>query len=239
MRIYFPLIKIIKNIRNSRNSERVSNSARTNTCCSFPWKTPCRETGLHFLLGWLLQQEGNLSPLTMVSPVSRSCLSLVPLPTIWPENQVPVKGKILNLGLRRRVLQGVPSSPMLNSCWEICRALVKIVIEPFLVSTLAPSVLKSWKHWAQHSLWKRRNSLESTTPPQEDALQDPPALWAACAGLLPFLQRHFHSGEAGEISLGRLRQAQRKLMVKSTLFSLLECFIVNQESPLSNCCDLK
>lgn len=117
--IYFPLIK-------KKKLKIIEILEILNVCPTAPGqipavalKTPCRETGLHFMLGWLLQQEGNLSPLTMVSPVSRSCLSLVPLPTIWPENQVPVKGKILHLGLRR-VLQGVPGSPMLGSLQGSC-----------------------------------------------------------------------------------------------------------------------
>lgn len=125
---YIPLIK--KQFKESlaRNSECVSSSTRTNSWKLFAGTQVC-----------ILCSDGccnrkeicPLSPrLCSVSSVSGSSLSLVPLPTIWPENQVPVKGKILNLGRQSqeesaaRCGAPMPNSPMLNSCWEACRALV-------------------------------------------------------------------------------------------------------------------
>lgn len=82
MCIYFPLIKKKKKRNKLKNHWLkilcVSSSTRTNTCSSFPPDKHFAERQ-HFMFRWLLQQEGNLSPLS-VAVFGQLCLRVIRVP---------------------------------------------------------------------------------------------------------------------------------------------------------------
>lgn len=220
------------------NSECVSSSTRTNPCSSFPLTNTLQGDRPAFYAQMAAPTGGKSVPsrcgcvwaaLSQGPPCHLSTCS-----SSGPEIRCLWRGKSLIWVGRawRRELQGVEPLCQALPCWIPAGNFFGVHS-----STFCPEILKAMSTTVTVEkggvVWKVQ------PPPQGGALPASPAVWAACAGPLHFPQRHFHSAEGGELSLGRLRQAQRKLMVESTLFSLLECFIANQESPLSNCCDLK
>lgn len=155
--IYFPLIKKkIKNNRNSRNSERVSNSTRTNTCSSF--KNTLQGDRPAFYARMAAPTGGKSVP----SHHGQPCLKVLPVTCPLAHHLAWKSGACEGENPSSGIKEGAAGCARLSHAGKFAGLLLtlKIVIEPFLVPTLALSIPKSWKQWAQRSLW---NSLESTT----------------------------------------------------------------------------